>query len=257
MTVIDVVRRGEHNRSQIVIHTGVVRVIVSLELSCLQLLALRALLHRRPDRLLDILGQRFESFLELPLSVRRFDFGDGALQWGDCSQAFLLPLDPFLGFLLWRQQVIESHVSKEHSDRTVVVHAGDRIKLVVVAAGAVDRQAHEALERRPDHVVQIVVAIVRVGLLAESHSRPEPVKGGSSETIVGRLVKLVAGNLLDEELVVGLVLVQRLDHIVPIPPSCIQGAVMLETRALREADHIEPEPSPALAVVAGCQQPLD
>ena len=54
----------------------------------------------------------------------------------------------------------------EHRHHAVVVARGQRLELVVVAAGAAERQAEEHLRRRADHVVQLVEAVLlRVGRL--------------------------------------------------------------------------------------------
>ena len=60
--------------------------------------------------------------------------------------------------------------------------------------------------------------------------------------------KLVAGDLFLDEAVVGLVLVERLDDVVPIAPNIRADCVIRETIAFRIASQIKPVPSPALPI---------
>ena len=68
---------------------------------------------------------------------------------------------------------------------------------------------------------------------------------------------LVAGDLLDHEAVERLVAVQRVDHVVAIPPGVGDVAVVLVALGLGEADHVEPVLRPALAVTGAGEQPVD
>src|SRR5262249_52135676 len=62
------------------------------------------------------------------------------------------------------------------------------------------------------------------------------------------LDELVPVYLLSDEVGVGLVVVERLDHVIAVAPH--EGAVFVafETGALSEAHHVEPVASPALTV---------
>ena len=66
----------------------------------------------------------------------------------------------------------------------------------------------------------------------------------------------VAGDLLDDELVVGQVAVERVDDPVAIEPDAAR-LVLLEAVGVGVAGGVEPVPAPALAVVRRGEQPLD
>ena len=67
----------------------------------------------------------------------------------------------------------------------------------------------------------------------------------------------VAGDLLPDELVVGQVAVERLDHPVAVAPGVVADVVPLEALALAEPDDIQPVARPALAVMGRGEQPID
>ncbi len=82
---------------------------------------------------------------------------------------------------------------------------------MVVAAGTGDRQAEESSAERVDPVIELVVDRLPV------IDRPKCEEAEGGEPIVSvRPFEQVAGNLLHDELVVGLVLVQRPDDPIPI-----------------------------------------
>src|SRR6185295_18644592 len=95
----------------------------------------------------------------------------------------------------------------DEGQERVIVGLGDGIELVLVAAGAADGQAHECGGNRADVVVEIVVfgGFFVVGLVVPDAQTPE---AGGDEGIVGDVVDFIAGELLADELVVGLVLIQ-------------------------------------------------
>ena len=64
-------------------------------------------------------------------------------------------------------------------------------------------------------------------------------------------------DLLADELVVRLVVVERVDHVVAVAPRVRPRVVLLEARRVGVAGHVEPVPAPALAVVGRGQQPVD
>ena len=92
----------------------------------------------------------------------------------------------------------------EERQEPVVVALGERIFLVVVAAGAVDRQAQENLASRRDDAVQAVeTGQLAVGGLVVPET--QPVKPGGDQRLGRGRVDLVAGELLLEKPIVGLV----------------------------------------------------
>ena len=98
----------------------------------------------------------------------------------------------------------------EDAVERVVVVGRDRVELVVVAAGAGDRQAHQAAGDDVDPVVDDVVRVVHEAPAErqEAHRRQRPA--------VVAWAELVGGELLDHEPVVGQVLVERADDVVAV-----------------------------------------
>ena len=90
--------------------------------------------------------------------------------------------------------------------QAVVVALRDRVELVVVAAGAAERQPEDRLAERVELLVGDVhlhLLLVRLG----QQLRPEDQEAGRGQPVrvVGRVRQQVAGDLLAEELVVRLV----------------------------------------------------
>ena len=127
---------------------------------------------------------------------------------------------------------------------------------MIVAAGTVDRQAEEHLAGRRDDVVQLVVAgLLRVGRLVVPQA--EAIEAGGDDRLGRDVRQLVAGKLLADELVVRLVVVERADDVVAVPPGVWLRPVALEAVGLGVADQVEPVPRPALAVVRRGEQAID
>ena len=70
-------------------------------------------------------------------------------------------------------------------------------------------------------------------------------------------IQLVARDLLLDEAVVGLVLVERLDHVIAIAPDVGPRLIALEAFAIGVARQVQPVPRPALAVVRRGEQAVD
>src|SRR5262249_62198853 len=70
-------------------------------------------------------------------------------------------------------------------------------------------------------------------------------------------IQFVAGELLAEESVVGLVVVEGVDDVVAVTPGEGAWVVRLEAVALGEAGEVEPERGPALAVLRRGRDPLN
>ena len=155
----------------------------------------------------------------------------------------------------WQNIAVTVLHALEDGFHRVIVRLRNGIKLVVVAAGAADRQAQEGRRRGAHHVVQFVGPLVgrehRVGR-ADLVPRPahDEARGG-----VG--AQLVAAELLLQKGVVGLVGIERFDHPVAIRPGVGPGPVHLEAVALGEPHDVEPVPRPAFAVVRRGEQPVD
>src|SRR5438132_2111925 len=68
------------------------------------------------------------------------------------------------------------------------------------------------------------------------------------------LGKQVTGNVLDDELVVGDVSVERPDHVVTIDVGFRQVEVVFMSGCFRVAHQVEPMPAPAFPIMRGRQQ---
>ena len=138
----------------------------------------------------------------------------------------------------------------------VVVANRDRIHLVVVTLRAAQRHRQERLPDAVDHIVEVGLP----GHLLRHHRgapRPHAQEARSHEHFRIAAGQFVAGKLLDHELVVWLVCVERTDDVIPITPSVGPLVVIRVPGRVRVASDIEPVPSPLLAVVRARQQPVD
>ena len=153
--------------------------------------------------------------------------------------------------------MVDLDVAEDRRLHAVVVLLQDRVELVVVAPGAVHGHAEDAAAQGPQHVVQVVVPPLGVVLLAEVDPGARPQEPGGDAGLVGDVVELVAGDLLAQELVVGLVVVEGVDDVVAVPPRVVAAVVLLEPRRVGVAGHVHPVPAPALAVVRRVEQALD
>src|SRR5262249_42416905 len=144
----------------------------------------------------------------------------------------------------------------QEGEHRVVIFLANRVELVIVTAGAANRQAEEGAAGDGQHVVQLVkigLALV-VGLVVPD---ADAVERSRRQRIVGDGVQLVAGELFADEAVIGLVVVKRADDIVAVTPGVRLLVVAFVTVGLTEADHIEPVAAPALAVLRRGKQSID
>ena len=92
-------------------------------------------------------------------------------------------------------------------EQAVVVTLRNRVDLMVMAAGAVDRQAEKHLPGGCHDVVEPVVAeLLTIGRLVVPYAKP--VVARRDEGVIRWIGQFVAGQLLEHELVVGLVVIQ-------------------------------------------------
>ena len=144
----------------------------------------------------------------------------------------------------------------QEGEQPVVLFLRDRVELVVVALGTLDRQAEDALAEAS---MRSNIASMRncsgsmppSSLIIELRRKP-----------VATIWSCVAfgsrspANLLDDELVVGQVAVERVDDPVAVEPD-LARLVLLVAVAVGVAGRVEPVPRPALAVVRRGEQPVD
>ena len=81
-------------------------------------------------------------------------------------------------------------------------------------------------------------------------------KAGGDDLILGGVRQHVASDLFDDELVVGQVAVERLNHPIAIDPH-LARLILFKTVGIGVARGIQPDAAPALAVVGRGQQAVD
>src|SRR5207244_1078326 len=80
-------------------------------------------------------------------------------------------------------------------------------------------------------------------------------KAGGDDLVLRRFGEEVSRNLLDNELVVGQVAIQRADHPIAIEPD-LALLILLESIGVGVARRIQPVPPPALAVMRRSEESL-
>ena len=153
--------------------------------------------------------------------------------------------------------------AREHRPQAVILPLRNGIDFVVVAAGAVDGDAHGRGDDLRHHVVEIAGAggaLQHVAPrldVADEVPRPRRKKARRNQRrgISGR--DDIAGNLLAEELPVGFVGVERGDHVVAVAPRVRAQLIALEAVGVGVVRDVEPVPRPALAVVRRGEQFID
>ncbi len=127
------------------------------------------------------------------------------------------------------------------------------IELVVVAARAAVGHAEERGRHGIGDVVeQLLAALHQIAGIALIRKVPIEAGGDQRGRIVG--IELVAGDLLLHEAIVGLVLIEGIDHVVAIPPDVGARLIALEPFAIGVACEIQPVARPAFAVARRSQQ---
>ena len=147
----------------------------------------------------------------------------------------------------------------EDAVQGVVILNRNRVELMVVTAGARHGESEEGLGARVDALVDDVVRVV------EALTDGEEAECGEAR-IVGRDARDAIGSeLLDDELVVRLIVVQRVDDVIAIGPSVGETVVLekavalvdLEAAGIGVAGGIEPVAGPAFAVVGRGEEAID
>ena len=168
-----------------------------------------------------------------------------ALEFGDLL-LLLGSVDPRLGFV----GVVEK------SKNTEVVVVGDGIEFMRVALGALEGEAESGFADAVETVDDGLDAkLLRDnGALLVDHAVAE--KTGGDDLILGGLGQEVAGDLLDEKLVVGLIPIQGVND--PVAPGPLFAReIFFEAVAVGVAGGVEPDAGPFLAVALACEELSD
>ena len=137
----------------------------------------------------------------------------------------------------------------------VVVALADRVELVVVALGALERQTQEDLGRGVGAVLGVDRQVLLRDHPALGAGGVAPVEARGDLLVQGRVRQQVAGELLDDKLVEGLVVVQRPHDPVPVRPHG-PPVVQVEAVGVGVAGGVEPGPRHVHPVALGGHQPL-
>ena len=137
---------------------------------------------------------------------------------------------------------------------------GEGIKLVGVAACALDGGTGKGVERVTHHLVAVDVsrnASVNLGLghlnVPDEIPRPCGNETQPKDAIRGVGVKGVAGELFLHKTGVGLILVEGADDIVAVGPGIGPQLILVVAAGVGVLHHIQPVPAPAFAVMRGGQ----
>ena len=149
----------------------------------------------------------------------------------------------------------------EDAGQRIVILREDRIELVIVAARAGDRQAHEGLGGCVDLLVDDVIDGLHSILLRQRPGAQGEESGGDNSALVdpARLVRRqqIAGNLFDEKSIEGRVFVKRLHDVIAIAPGIRKNVVFVHAGRVGVARDIEPVAAPILAILRRGEQPVD
>ena len=144
----------------------------------------------------------------------------------------------------------------EDAGERVVIARGDGVELVVVAAGAADGLAEEGLAHRVELFVHHIHFELLLLLLFEVRVAEREERRGDELLLTlgdGAVREQIAGDLLAEEAVVGLVRVEAGDDVVAVAPSLLHHEAAQRER-LGVTHHVQPVPAPTLAEVRGGEQ---
>ena len=142
----------------------------------------------------------------------------------------------------------------EDAGQGVVIVVADRVELVVVAAGTAQREAHHRAAQRVELLVDDVHFHFRFVDFGE-HFRTDGQKTRRDDPLVPRRLidslrwKQVAGNLVDQKLIVRLVFVERIYNVIAIPPGVAVMDVFVESVRIGVTGDVEPVSPPPFTVV--------
>ena len=130
---------------------------------------------------------------------------------------------------------------------------------MIVAAGTIDAQRHERAGGGGQLLVREVQFLLHRVVFA-NHLGAKHQEAGCDQSLgavgVTPVREDVASQLLAHELVIGLVLIERPDHVVAVAPGVAVHDVVVHPVAIRIARHVQPMPAPALPVARRGQQPV-
>ena len=164
-------------------------------------------------------------------------------------------IDRRRGLRLPLDHALLAHVVVEREHR-IVFALRDRVVLVVVAAGAFQRQAEQRFAGGMRAVGYVLHAELFIDDPVLGIHHVVPVEARRDELLPARIRQQVAGELPGHELVVGLVGLEGLDHPVAPGPLAPPGVALVAVR-VAVAGHVHPVAGHALAVAGRREEPVD
>ena len=149
---------------------------------------------------------------------------------------------------LFGAAVLRPFERSEDREHRVIIALGQRFELVVVAAGAAERQAEQRLPRscgRCRRAGRIGPPPDRPGSSSQCPSRRKPVAMMVSAVASGSSSPAICSMMNRSKRLVG---VEGADDVIAIAPDERLGGVALVAVAVRIADHVEPVSRPAFAI---------
>ena len=142
----------------------------------------------------------------------------GGLEFGFLAPLFIRLIETHerrRHFAMIRKESVLVLVTEHRSHREVVA-LGNRVVLMVVATGALHRQTHESVTGGHHAVIDAILAeFLGDRTTLESHAM-QAIVGRGYALVLRRAWQKVSGELFGQELVVGLVIIEGLEH--PIAP---------------------------------------
>ena len=128
---------------------------------------------------------------------------------------------------------------------------------MIVATGACDRQTHESASGHVNLLVhEIHLEFRHVSVVERLRTHGQKARG--HQTVIARLSgKQIPRQLFPNKLIKRLILVERLDDVIPEPPSVRKRCVSFHAIALRISSDVQPTPSPAHPELGTCKQAID
>src|SRR5262249_53458786 len=114
----------------------------------------------------------------------------------------------------------------QESQHPVIILLGNRIDLVIVAAGTIERHAPHGLADHGDDVIQAVVAGL-FGIDRLVIPDAEAIKARGNQGIVIARIKLITRQLFAQEAIERLVVVESANDIIAVAPDVWLGIVAL------------------------------
>ena len=125
-----------------------------------------------------------------------------------------------------------------------------------MAASAIEGQSQHALAGHRDQIIQAIEGCQQ-GIGRFVIPDTQAIVAGCGQAFDSRGVEFVARQLLDEEAMVGLVVIESPNDVIAILPSVRLGTIALETVGFRIANHVQPMTPPTLTEPRVGQQTID